>query len=99
MADVLDAEEARNSIVRRTDNHNIKVKHLDLASLQSVRCFAKELIESEDRLDILVNNAGIGGRKPRDTKDGLDITMQTNYFGAFLLTHLLTGKFVSSWLV
>ncbi|XP_043931117.1 retinol dehydrogenase 12-like isoform X3 [Protopterus annectens] len=48
------AAEVRNS----TGNGNIIVKKLDLASLASVRQFAKEICETEPHLDILINNAG-----------------------------------------
>lgn len=92
IADVLDAEDAKNSIIRKTNNTNIVAKRLDLADLESVRRFAKEISETEERLDILINNAGIGSRRPQKTKDGLDLIMQVNYFGGFLLTHLLAGK-------
>ena len=37
----------------------VVVKHLDLASLTSVRRFVKDMKNSETRLDILINNAGM----------------------------------------
>lgn len=92
LADILDAEDAKRSIARETNNTNIIAKRLDLANLETVRKFAEDINKTEDRLDILINNAGIGARLPQKTKDGLDLVMQTNYFGAFLLTHLLAGK-------
>jgi len=36
------------------------VKKLDLASLDSVRECADDIINTEERLDILINNAGAG---------------------------------------
>ena len=41
-----------------TGNDNVVVGKLDLASLESIRTFAKHITETEDRLDILINNAG-----------------------------------------
>lgn len=69
------------------------VKKLDLSSLKSVREFAAELISTEPRLDVLIHNAGMANtfRKVK-TEDGLEVTMATNQFGPFLLTHLLIGK-------
>lgn len=92
MADILDAEQAKHTIIKETNNTNITVKYLDLTDLECVRKFAKEINDSESRLDILINNAGVGARRPQKTKDGLDLIMQTNYFGGFLLTHLLAGN-------
>lgn len=48
------AEEVR----KRSGNYNVIVKKLDLASLQSVRQLAKEVLACEERLDVLINNAG-----------------------------------------
>lgn len=62
---------------------------LDLASLQSVRDFAKAFLEKFSRLDILVNNAGIMMPPLSQTQDGFELQMGTNHFGHFLLTELL----------
>jgi NAD(P)-dependent dehydrogenase (short-subunit alcohol dehydrogenase family) len=76
-----------------TKNEKIIVKQLDLSSLMSVRQFAKEIKESEEKIDILVNNAGIGNNDAHEmTGDNLELTMQTNQFGPFLLTNLLLGE-------
>lgn len=63
-----------------------------MASFDSVREFAKNINETEERLDILVNNAGAGGIGDKKTKDGQVFIMQVNYFSSFLLTHLLLGR-------
>lgn len=85
------AEDARNRIINITHNPNVVVKFVDMSSLKSVRAFAKEINQNEETLDILVNNAGAGGMAPKLTEDGLELTMQVNYFAPFLLTVLLTG--------
>ncbi|CAK1552472.1 unnamed protein product [Leptosia nina] len=90
--------QGRKHIIERTENEKVIFKLLDLSSLASIRKFANEILESEDRLDILVNNAGIGIGFDFLTKDGMHCLMQVNYFGTFLLTLLLlplllkTGK-------
>ncbi|XP_039536894.1 retinol-DH_like_SDR_c domain-containing protein isoform X2 [Pimephales promelas] len=56
--DLSRAEKAAAEIRRSTGNGNIVVRHLNLASLFSVRQFVQEYTATEDRLDILVNNAG-----------------------------------------
>lgn len=67
------------------------VRILDLSSVASVRKFVVETKAMEGRLDILVNNAGAGNLDHTVTADGLNLTMQVNYFGPFLLTVLLIG--------
>ena len=84
------ANAALKEIVEKSGNDNIVVKHLDLASLKSVREFADDINRNEDRLDILTNNAGIFGLQTlTKTEDGLEMTMAVNHFGHFLLTNLL----------
>lgn len=70
----------------------MEVRHLDLSSLDSVRKFANNIINTEPRLDVLVNNAGAAGIGKKITADNLLLGMQVNYFGPFLLTCLLLGK-------
>ncbi|CAH1380745.1 unnamed protein product [Tenebrio molitor] len=91
MADITDMEKSKLDIIKFTNNPNVFAKHLDLSSLKSVRDFASEILKSEDKLDILINNAGVLVAKNNRTGDGLHPVMQVNYFGHFLLTHLLIG--------
>jgi NAD(P)-dependent dehydrogenase (short-subunit alcohol dehydrogenase family) len=79
-------------IVQSTGNTLVEVQHLDLSSLDSVRKFASNIINTEPRLDVLVNNAGAGGIGNKVTADNLQLGMQVNHFGPFLLTCLLVGK-------
>jgi len=84
------ANKVRDSIVDETKNNNVIVRKLDLSSLSSVRAFAEEINRTERRLDVLVHNAGVANTFGRQkTVDGLELTMATNQFGPFLLTHLL----------
>nr|XP_969508.2 PREDICTED: uncharacterized protein LOC657996 [Tribolium castaneum] len=85
------AEDARYKVIEETGNKNVVVKLINMSSFNSVREFAKEINETEDRLDILVNNAGAGGIGDKKSKDGHVLLMQINYFSSFLLTHLLIG--------
>ncbi|KAK9884445.1 hypothetical protein WA026_007291 [Henosepilachna vigintioctopunctata] len=83
------AEKEVNKIKELTDNPNITSKRLNLCSLKSVRAFAEEIKNTEPKIDILINNAGALVTSQKISEDGLNALMQTNYFGAFLLTHLL----------
>ncbi|CAK1598954.1 unnamed protein product [Parnassius mnemosyne] len=80
---------AINEIIAATGNSDVHYRYLDLASFNSIRKFADEILQREKRLDILVNNAGIYGSHNVKTEDDLLLGMQTNHFGPFLLTCLL----------
>ncbi|GFG37272.1 hypothetical protein Cfor_10964 [Coptotermes formosanus] len=84
-----EGNKARVDIVQSTGNTLVEVQHLDLSSLDSVRKFASNIINTEPRLDVLVNNAGAGGIGNKVTADNLQLGMQVNHFGPFLLTCLL----------
>jgi short-subunit dehydrogenase len=84
-----------DEIIKNTENTKIEVHHLDLTSLTSIRKFADNIIDTEPRVDILINNAGATGLGNKKTADNLQIGMQVNYFGPFLLTCLLVGKFLA----
>ncbi|CAH0555607.1 unnamed protein product [Brassicogethes aeneus] len=83
------AENEKNEIIKLTDNPNIIIKHLDLASFKSVRALAKDLNKTEEKIDILINNAGLAKVVDNLTEDGFQYIYQVNFLGPFLLTHLL----------
>ncbi|XP_057335711.1 retinol dehydrogenase 14 [Microplitis mediator] len=84
------ATKLKDELIRETGNNNIVVKHLDLSSLKSVRDFAAQINREESRLDVLIHNAGTAETfRKKVTDDGLEMTMATNQYGPFLLTHLL----------
>ncbi|XP_049871710.1 retinol dehydrogenase 11-like [Pectinophora gossypiella] len=87
---------ARDNIKEATGNSDVYYRLLDLGSLKSVRNFASETLSYEKRLDVLINNAGSVGLPDTLTADGLNLTMQVNYFGSFLLTFLLLPMLKSS---
>lgn len=79
-----------DEIVKETNNDNLVVMKLDLSSQQSVRDFAKEFLAKESKLDVLIHNAGYANTFNKAISvDGIELTMATNHFGPFLLTHLL----------
>lgn len=81
-----------DDIIKTTGNQNVIVKKLDLSSQKSIREFAEDIKKTEPKLDVLVHNAGTAETRTKVTEDGLEMTMATNHFGPFLLTHLLIGK-------
>lgn len=63
---------------------------LDLSSQKSVRDFAADVIAKEPKIDVLIHNAGYAETfNKHKTEDGIEITLATNHYGPFLLTHLL----------
>ena len=83
-------EAAKKDVVERTGSNNVIVKHLDLASVRSIRAFAEDINKNEARLDILVNNAAVMYlEKFTKTEDGFELIMGVNHLGHFLLTNLL----------
>ncbi|XP_017206915.1 retinol dehydrogenase 12 isoform X2 [Danio rerio] len=87
--DLIRAEDAAEYIRRCTGNGNVVIRHLNLASLYSVREFAKEFIATEERLDILINNAGVMMCPKCVTEDRFETQLAVNHLGHFLLTNLL----------
>jgi len=81
--------EAKQDIIKTTMNTNVIVKKLDLSSQKSIREFAEDIKKSESKIDVLIHNAGTAETKRKITEDGIELTMATNHFGPFLLTHLL----------
>lgn len=93
------AEKASKELIEETNNDNITFRKIDFNSFKSVRQFAKQIIETENRLDILINNAGIAIASNEDSKteDGFTEIMQVNYLSSFLLTYLLLGEIANKY--
>lgn len=72
------------------------VTELDLASLQSVRKWSTEILNSENKINLLINNAGVMMCPKQITEDGNELQFQTNHLGHFLLTMLLLPKIMKS---
>jgi len=87
------AQPIADSIIQETGNANVVVKVVDLADMDSVRDFATNINDTEERLDILINNGGMVAKGPKQTSpQGFELTMATNHYGPFLLTMLLIEK-------
>jgi NAD(P)-dependent dehydrogenase (short-subunit alcohol dehydrogenase family) len=73
-----------------------EVRLLDLASLGSVRAFARDW---PGPIDLLINNAGVMIPPLSRTADGFELQFGTNHLGHFALTNLLlpnvTGRVVT----
>ena len=72
----------------------VDVIQLDLSSNSSIREFSEKVLAKYDSIDVLINNAGIvnavdGPVARKETEDGFELVMATNYLGHSLLNHLL----------
>ncbi len=72
-----------------TGNPDIEVRPIDLASLASVRDFARQVLDEGQPIARLMNNAGTMETARHTTEDGLERTVSVNYVGPYLLTRLL----------
>jgi NAD(P)-dependent dehydrogenase (short-subunit alcohol dehydrogenase family) len=77
--------------LRATSAGQVHYVQADFDHLAAVEEMAAEISKRTDRIDVLVNNAGRPG-PPRRTisRDGNEVTLQTNYLAAVLLTERLT---------
>jgi NAD(P)-dependent dehydrogenase (short-subunit alcohol dehydrogenase family) len=79
-----------DEIEKETNNPKLIVRSLDLSSQKSIRQFADEIHATESHIDVLIHNAGISiFTNTYDSVDDIEVTMATNHYGPFLLTHLL----------
>ncbi|MGO1590555.1 MAG: SDR family NAD(P)-dependent oxidoreductase [Ancrocorticia sp.] len=81
-------EKAARVIRASAPEAHIHVLDMDLADLASVNRLAAQLVEQREAINLCILNAGSvmladGGR--RETKDGFELTFQTNYLGHFAL--------------
>lgn len=79
-------------IRERSGSEAVEAMQLDLASVESIRAFATDLLARDDRLDVLVDNAGLILRRRTETEDGFETTFGVNHLGHFLLTNLLLDR-------
>jgi NAD(P)-dependent dehydrogenase (short-subunit alcohol dehydrogenase family) len=93
------SEEAIKRIYSEKPNEAVEFMELDLASLDSVRAFAKEAPKRLGRIDVLCNSAGVFGAPYKhytQTKDGFELHFGINYLSRFALTGLLFEKITAS---
>lgn len=90
------AERAKDEIVKETGNPNVFVKHLDLASIDSIQKFAESFKQNESKLDVLINNAGLWTKTKKLTDINVEQTFAVNVLGHQLLTKLLINEMKSA---
>jgi len=76
-------------IIQQTANSAIEVIEIDLASLDSVQNFVKEIFAKYKQIDVLLNNAGVLSQHYQTTKENVEHTIAVNYLGHYILTEKL----------
>jgi NAD(P)-dependent dehydrogenase (short-subunit alcohol dehydrogenase family) len=84
-----DLDKAKAAAAGLSGPGEARVRHLDLADLQSVRDFAAECGPADGPLDGLIANAGVMACPFRLSTDGYELQMATNHIGHALLVGLL----------
>jgi NAD(P)-dependent dehydrogenase (short-subunit alcohol dehydrogenase family) len=80
-----------------TRRANVRIVHLDLSSLASVREAAEEIRSACPRLDLLINNAGVMAVPTRQVSaDGFELTFAVNHLGHFALTGLVLDRLLAT---
>jgi len=92
--DVAKTARAQSAIEKRAPGAQLEPAALDLADLASVESFAETFRSNRDHdgVDLLINNAGVMAPPRRETKDGFELQLGTNYLGHFALTARLLGE-------
>ncbi|KRE99400.1 short-chain dehydrogenase [Paenibacillus sp. Soil766] len=86
------------SEIQASTSRDIKVDVFlaDMASQQSIRKAAAEILTKCPRIDVLINNAGALFESRQLTDDGMEMTWAVNHLGPFLLTSLLLDRLKES---
>jgi len=89
--DVKRGEAAARQLASQTGAKSVEVRALDLASLQNIRRFVKDLSADKAlKVAALICNAGLQTVKPATkTADGFETTFGVNHLGHFLLANLM----------
>jgi NAD(P)-dependent dehydrogenase (short-subunit alcohol dehydrogenase family) len=79
-------------LVREAGGETPAAYRADFAVLDQVRAVGAQIAGAYERIDVFANNAGNLVPARRRTVDGLDLSLQTNHLGGFLLAHLLLDR-------
>ncbi len=93
--DLARGEQAAADIHQATGKR-VDLVQLDLASFESIRQCAQQVLDNYPRLDVLINNAGLNLSKRQETEEGFEYILGVNHIGPFLLTDLLLDRLKAS---
>lgn len=87
---------ARAEAVTPSFGAPVDVLLADLASQQSVRHLADEILQRYPQVHVLINNAGAIFSTRQLSPDGIELTWAVNHLAPFLLTNLLLQRIIES---
>ena len=86
------AEKVKIELEQLNPNCEIDLLELNLASFESIKRFANEVITKYEYINNLINNAGVFMRETKYTEEGFEMSSGVNHLGTYLLTELLKDK-------
>ena len=90
------ANEAKENILKEFPNGNVSIYQLDLADFSSIKDFVNSMMSNQIKIDYFYNNAGVYRMNKSHTRDGLDLTIGTNFIGTYYLSKLMLDYFIKS---
>lgn len=87
--DMEKGQAALKEVIESSANDNVTCMKLNLSDTKSIREFADNINNGEEKLHILLNNAGVMLCPYGKTEDGFEVQIGVNHMGHFLLTYLL----------
>lgn len=93
---VRDIQKAKKNLGELADSPRVRLLHLDLSSLDSVRACAEDFKTKSSSLNILIANAGVMACPEGRTMDGFETQFGSNYVAHFLLFTLLKPLLLAS---
>ena len=82
--------------IHQATGKRVDLVQLDLASFDSIRQCAQQVLDNYPRLDVLINNAGLNLTQRQQTEQGFEYVLGVNHIGPFLLTDLLLDRLKAS---
>ena len=91
------AEQSKQEIMDKTQNHNIHILLGDISELAQVRRVVQEFQQQESKLDCLVCNAGVLLNERKENSEGNEVTFASHLLGgSYLLSELLYPQLKNS---
>lgn len=86
---IANAQKTKKEIIETTNNTNISIMYIDLASFKAVDDFCDEVKSKFNVVDVLINNAACLVNNYTETEDKFETHFQVNYLSPYYLTKKL----------